>query len=83
MISLEAAVMFFVYLIVAGLIFWLLWWLVDYVGIPEPFHKVAKVILAVLAVLVLIGLLLGIVTGKPLFRAERWGMTTSVCGRLS
>ena len=68
MISLSAAVTLVVYLIVAGLVFWLLWWLIEYVGIPEPFHKVAKVILAVAAVLAVIGLLLSLVGGQPLFR---------------
>lgn len=68
MISLSAAVMIIVYLIVGGLIFYLLWWLIGYCGLPEPFNKVARVILAVLAVLVVIGLLLSFVGGTPLFR---------------
>jgi hypothetical protein len=68
MVSLSAAVMILVYLIVAGLIFGLLWWLVGYVGLPEPFNKVARVILAVLAVLVIIGILLSLVGGTPVFR---------------
>ncbi len=68
MISLTGAVTIVIYLIVAGLIFGLLWWLVDYCGIPEPFHKAAKVGLAILAVLVIIGLLLSLVTGTPIFR---------------
>lgn len=68
MISLSAAVTLIVYLVVAGLIFALLFWLVGYVGLPEPFNKVARVVLAVLAVLVLIGLLLSLVTGTPIFR---------------
>jgi hypothetical protein len=49
-----------IYLVVAGLICWLLWWLIDFIGIPEPFHKVAKVIVAVVAVIVIINVLLGI-----------------------
>jgi hypothetical protein len=57
-----------VYLIVAGLIFWLLWWLIGYVGLPEPFNKVAHVVLAVAAVLVVIGILLSLTNGTPLFR---------------
>ena len=69
MISLSAAVSLIVYLIVAGLILWLLWWLVGYVGLPEPFRKVANVILAIVAVLIIIGLLLSLVGGTPLFRA--------------
>jgi hypothetical protein len=68
MLSLTALVSVVVYLIVAGLIFWLLWWLINYVGLPEPFRKVASVILAILAVLVVIGILLSLVNGTPIFR---------------
>lgn len=49
-----------IWLIVAGLIFWLLTWLISYVGLPEPFAKVAKVILAVAAVIVIIDVLLSL-----------------------
>ena len=69
MISLSAMVTVIVYLIVAGLVFWLLWWLVGYVGLPEPFRKIANVVLAVGAVLVIIGILLSLVTGQQIFRA--------------
>lgn len=68
MISLQAAVTVVLYLIIGGLVFWLLWWLVGYVGLPEPFNKVARVILAVLAVFVCIAVLLSLATGQPIFR---------------
>lgn len=68
MISIAGAVSLIVYLIVAGLIFWLLWWLISYVDPPEPFKKIANVILAILAVLVIIGLLLSVAGGQPIFR---------------
>lgn len=60
MISITTAAMTILYLIIAGVIFWLLWWLVDYCGLPQPFNKVAHVILAVLAVFVVIGILLSL-----------------------
>jgi len=69
LISLSAVVSVIVYLIVAGLVFWLLWWLVGYVGLPEPFRKIANVVLAVAAVLVIIGILLSLVSGQQIFRA--------------
>lgn len=69
MIAIETVVGAVLYLLIGGLIFWLLTWLVDYVGTPEPFRKVARVALAILAVLVIISVLLGLV-GRPLFR---WG----------
>lgn len=68
MLSLQGLVSVVLYLIVAGLIFWLLNYLVDYIAPPEPFHKIAKVVLVVFAVLVIIGILLSLVGGTPIFR---------------
>lgn len=56
-----------VWLIVIGLIFWLLKWLISYVGLPAPFAKVANVLLALVAVLFIINLLLGF-AGHPVIR---------------
>jgi hypothetical protein len=67
MFSIEALIQIVIYLIVFGLVAWLLLWLVDYVGLPEPFNKVAKVIVAVVCVLVVISVLLGFVSGRPVF----------------
>lgn len=52
-------------LIVAGLIFYLLFWLIGVCGLPEPFNRVARIVLALVAVLFLINLLLGL-GGHPL-----------------
>lgn len=68
MISLSGMVMILVWIIVAGLIFGLLWWLIGYCGLPEPFNKLARIVLAIVAVLFLIGILLSLVNGQPLFR---------------
>lgn len=68
MISIEGAVRVVLYLIVGGLIFWLLWFLINYVNPPDPFKKIANVILMILAVLVVIGILLSMVGGVPVFR---------------
>lgn len=67
MLSVDTLVTFVIYLIVAGLIFWLLQWLVSYCCPPEPFAKVARVVIAVVAVLVVIGALMSLV-GHPLIR---------------
>ena len=56
-----------IYIVILGIVFWLLWWLVNYINPPEPFKKVANVVLAVAAVLVLIGVLMGI-AGHPIIR---------------
>ncbi len=66
LISGQAVIGSVIYVIVIGLIFWLLTWLIDYVAIPEPFNKIARVILAVAAVFMLIGVLLGM-AGHPIF----------------
>ena len=63
-ISGQSLIMLVVWIIVVGLIFGLLWWLIDYVKLAEPFAKVARVVLAVAAVVFLINALLGLV-GKP------------------
>ena len=46
-------------LVVWGLIFWLVWWALGQMGLPEPFHKAITVVLALAAVVVVIGLLVG------------------------
>ncbi len=67
MISGEAVISLLLYLVCIGMVFWLLYWLVNYVGLPEPFNKVARVILAVSAVVVLIGILMSL-AGHPIVR---------------
>lgn len=67
MISLSGVVQSIVLLIVSGLIFWLLYWLINYIGLPEPFNKIARVILAVSAVIVCICILLSL-AGYSVFR---------------
>lgn len=52
-------------LVIGGLIAWLCWWFIGFIGLPEPFNKVAQVIIALAVVIFLISLLLG-VTGHPL-----------------
>jgi hypothetical protein len=54
-------------LVIAGLIFWLIWWFIGYVGLPEPFNKVARVLIGLVALVFLINLLMGI-NGHPLIR---------------
>jgi len=46
-------------IVIVGLVFYLLWWLVGYIGLPEPFNKVAHVVIALIAVVWLLGVLTG------------------------
>lgn len=55
------------WLIIMGVVFWLLWWLIQYVGLPEPFAKVANIILAIAAVVLIINVLMSL-GGKPFIR---------------
>ncbi len=70
MISLGSLVGVAIYLVVAGLVVWLLLWLIDYIAPPDPFNKIARVVIVVLGVLVIIGALLSLVgVGVgPIFR---------------
>lgn len=76
MVDLQMVVQIVLWLLIAAAVFGLLLWLVHLVGGLFPgetaqlFVKVARVVLAVLAVLLLIGLLLSFVSHTPLFR---WG----------
>ena len=67
MITGSALVSILITLVIAGLIFWLLWWFIGYVGIPEPFNKVARVLIGLVAVVFLINLLLSL-NGTPLIK---------------
>ena len=57
----------FITLVVVGLICWLIWWFISYIGLPEPFNKVARVLVALVALIFLINFLLGF-TGHPLIK---------------
>jgi uncharacterized membrane protein YhdT len=56
-----------VYLIVWGLVLYILYWAIGKIGLPEPFNKVALVVLVLLTVFVLLGPLTGYV-GVPQLR---------------
>lgn len=56
-----------IYIILLGLVFYVLWWALAKIGLPAPFDKVAQVVIVLLVVVAL----LGIVTGSialPAFR---------------
>jgi uncharacterized membrane protein len=57
-----------IWLVIVGLILWLAWWFVGYVGLPEPFNKVARVIIGLVAFIILLYLLLGMVGAPPQLR---------------
>lgn len=62
-VSGSSLVQLLITVIVVGVICWLLWWLVSYIGLPAPFDKVCRVIIALVAVIFLINAILQ-VTGQ-------------------
>lgn len=58
--GIDGLVTLLIYIIVLGLIFWLVWWFIGYVGLPEPFNKVARVIIGLFAFVLLLYLLVGL-----------------------
>lgn len=56
----------FVWIVIAGVIFWILNWSLAYIGVPEPFAKVLKVVIVLIALIMLINGLL-MLAGRPLF----------------
>ncbi len=69
MIDLSTLLHIVIEILIVGGVCWLLWWLIDYAGVPMPFNKIAKVVIAVVAVLFLINVLLSL-GGTPLIRAH-------------
>ena len=63
-VSIESTISALFYLIVIGLIFYILWWGLGKIGLPEPFNKIAQVVIVLLVVVVLVNFLLGL-TGHP------------------
>lgn len=57
-------------LIIWGLIFYVIWWGLAKIALPEPFAKVATVVLVVAAIIVVIGLLTGSVHTFPFLIAR-------------
>ena len=68
MISITMAVQVVLILVIGGIIFWLLYFLIARSPMPAEWKTVANFILLVLGVFVLIGILLWLATGTPIFR---------------
>ena len=53
-----------IYVVIVGLIFWLIWWFIGYMAIPEPFNKIARVLVGLVALLFALNILLSLL-GAP------------------
>lgn len=67
MIAIGGLVNLLVLCLVAGLIYWLVMWVVGQIGPPEPVAKIIRVLAAVILALVLINALLSLF-GHPIVR---------------
>lgn len=67
MIATSGLLSLLITLVIIGLIFWLVLWFIGYVGVPEPFNKVIKVVAGLIVFVYLINVLMGM-SGHPLFR---------------
>lgn len=61
----EGLISLVIYLIVVGLILWLLNYIVMSIPLAEPFRSVARVAIVVIGCLILIYILMGLVGGSP------------------
>jgi hypothetical protein len=54
-----------IYIVAAAIVLGLVYWLLDFVPVPEPFNKIAKVALVVIFVIIIVSMLLGIIGHAP------------------
>jgi cytochrome c biogenesis protein CcdA len=54
-----------IYLLIVGVIFWLLNYIIETVPMFEPFRSVARIVLIVVGCIILIYILLGLLGGTP------------------
>jgi uncharacterized membrane protein YwzB len=67
MLSTAALLNALLWLVIVGLILYVCWWGLQKIALPEPFNKVAVVVLVLITVVILVNFLLGL-TGAHLFR---------------
>ncbi len=68
MIDLQTLMHIVLYILIVGGICWLLWWLIGYIGLPEPFNKIIRVIIGLVALLIVVYILLGMLGPPPTLR---------------
>ena len=63
----HSLVMLLVWIVIIGMIFYVMWWGLGQIALPEPFDKIARAVIIIVTVLLLINALLGL-TGSAPFR---------------
>jgi hypothetical protein len=64
----ESLIYLVVYLVVVGIILGLLLWIIDQVPMPDPYRRIAKVVITVIGCLILIFMLLSLIGAVPPLR---------------
>jgi hypothetical protein len=62
-VSIGGLINLLIYVVIIGLLMWLALWIIGQLPLPEPFGRIATIIVYVIAVLVVILLLLQLVQG--------------------
>ena len=65
----HSLVMLLVWIVISGMIFYVMWWGLGQLALPEPFDKIARAVIIIVTVLLLINALLGL-TGSAPFRLK-------------
>ena len=65
----HSLVMLLVWIVIIGMIFYVMWWGLGQLALPEPFDKIARAVIIIVTVLLLINALLGL-TGSASFRLK-------------
>lgn len=64
-VSIEGLLQLLIWLVVVGMLCWLCLWFIGWVGLPEPFAKIAKVVIGLVMFILLAYLLLGMLGPMP------------------
>lgn len=65
-ITISGLISAIIWLVIAGLIYWLCMWLLGQCGVPEPFNKVIRILVALVVFIIVLNVLLGF-SGTPMF----------------
>lgn len=58
------------YIVICAVVVYVLKWGADYIGLPEPFNKVARVVIVVVVVVLVLNILF-VLGGRPLIDIPR------------
>lgn len=64
----ESLISILIFVVIVGLVFWVIWWFIGYVGLPEPFNKVARVLIGLAALIFLLYILSAMMPALPHFK---------------